>query len=188
MRFRWRDSGMLSLLLIPTLVLASVVKQVEHPRWTDKYDRYFKKYTKHYFGAGFDWRWFKAQGIAESGLRPKVRSKAGARGLMQIIPSTFKEIQQKNPHFVNIDDPHWNIAAAIYYDRQLYRRWQKRLPPAERISFAFASYNAGYSKMLRAFGKAGKPRSAKAWQKVEPFAPGETRHYVRRIHGLMRVE
>ena len=29
-----------------------------------QYDGTFSKYTKQYFGAGFDWRWFKAQGFA----------------------------------------------------------------------------------------------------------------------------
>ena len=105
----------LSLLILPSLVLAGAIKHVRHPHWTDKYDRYFKKYAKHYFGAGFDWRWFKAQGIAESGLRAGAVSPAGAKGIMQIIPTTFEEIRAKNPHFRNIDDPQWNIAAVIYF-------------------------------------------------------------------------
>ena len=54
----------------------------------DDYDRLFRKYTKHYFGPHFDWRWFKAQGIAESGLRPNAHSSAGAKGIMQILPAT----------------------------------------------------------------------------------------------------
>ncbi|MCK5784786.1 MAG: hypothetical protein KAH06_10080, partial [Desulfobacterales bacterium] len=34
-----------------------------------KYDGYFSKYSKRYFGPGFDWRYFKAQAIAESRLK-----------------------------------------------------------------------------------------------------------------------
>ena len=30
-----------------------------------KYDQYFSKYSKRYFGPGFDWHLFKAQAIAE---------------------------------------------------------------------------------------------------------------------------
>ena len=177
------------LLLLPSLVLASVAKHVEHAHWDDQYDRYFRKYAKHYFGAGFDWRWFKAQGIAESGLDANARSRAGARGVMQIMPATFAEIRDKNPHFTSIDDPHWNIAAAIWYDRQLYRRWVDRVERSpERLKFTFASYNAGYSKVRRAFGKAAKQQPVADWQQVAPFTPGETRHYVRRIHRLMRVD
>src|SRR5919201_1404990 len=52
-----------------------------------RYDGVFRKYTKRYFGAGFDWRYFKAQGMAESQLNPTARSWVGARGIMQLMPS-----------------------------------------------------------------------------------------------------
>src|SRR5665213_4199966 len=58
-----------------------------------RYDAYFKKYTKRYFGVGFDWQYFKAQGMAESELSATARSNVGARGVMQLMPSTFEEIQ-----------------------------------------------------------------------------------------------
>jgi len=32
-----------------------------------KFDRHFSKYSKRYFGPAFDWRFFKAQAVAESG-------------------------------------------------------------------------------------------------------------------------
>lgn len=178
----------LVLLLMPTLVLAAAVKHVRHDHWTDKYDRHFRKYAKHYFGPGFEWRWFKAQGIAESGLRPDARSSAGARGLMQIMPSTFEEIKRDNPHFLSIDDPHWNIAAGIYYDRKLYRRWQaNKVAGDQRLDFSFASYNAGYSKVRRAFRKASQAsKKQPAWGEVAPFTPRETRRYVARIKRLMQ--
>ncbi len=35
-----------------------------------RYDPYFSKYTKRYFGPAFDWTRFKAQAIAESNLNP----------------------------------------------------------------------------------------------------------------------
>ena len=54
-----------------------------------RYDDYFKKYSKRYFGAPFDWRFFKAQGMAESELNARARSFVGARGIMQLMPSTF---------------------------------------------------------------------------------------------------
>ena len=92
-----------------------------HKEWPTKYDQYFKKYSKRYFGPNVDWRWFKAQGIAESALQDKALSPVGAKGVMQIMPSTFAEIRRKNPQFINIDEPRWNIAAGIYYNRYLYR-------------------------------------------------------------------
>jgi membrane-bound lytic murein transglycosylase F len=188
----WRG---LWLLLLPALALAGVHghvehKHVDHDHWPDDYDRLFRKYTKHYFGPHFDWRWFKAQGIAESGLRPGASSHAGAIGIMQIMPATYREITEDNPHLLDISDPRWNIAAGIYYDRQLYRKWKrKEVPVAERLLFAFGSYNAGFGGMLRAYKRASAEHDAvREWRQVAPHSPRETRGYVERITGLMRTE
>ena len=89
-----------------------------------KYDGTFKKYSKRFFGPGFDWKIFKAQGIAESGLTPDAVSQVGARGIMQLMPSTFQEVQSYNSEFTQIEDPEWNIGAGIFYDRGLYRAWK----------------------------------------------------------------
>ena len=67
-----------------------------------RYDDIFKKYSKRYFGAPFDWRFFKAQGIAESELNANARSWVGARGIMQLMPSTFAAIASKRPEFRSI--------------------------------------------------------------------------------------
>ena len=177
----------LVLVSVPAVVLAQAVKHVDHSHWPKKYDRHFKKYSKHYFGVGFNWRWFKAQAIAESGLEPKAKSATGARGVMQILPSTYAEIKKNNPHFKRIDSPKWSIAAGIYYDRQLFRRWTKYIGGDERLRFALASYNAGFGAVRKAYRKALKAKkNAQSWPQVEPYAPGQTRHYVRRIHRLMR--
>jgi membrane-bound lytic murein transglycosylase F len=185
---------LLMLLLPVSYAYAGSHKHVKHKHWTNKYDRHFKKNTKHYFGPGFDWHWFKAQGIAESGLKPKAKSGKGAVGIMQIMPSTYKEILTKNPHLGNIEEPRWNIAAAIYYNRQLYKRWKKRdISPEERLDFTFASYNAGFTRVLRAIKKAKQkhnkqPEAVKKWETVSPFSPPETRNYIRRIDKLMTTK
>ena len=147
------------------------------------YDRHFKKYSKRYFGPHFDWRWFKSQGIAESGLDPDATSEAGARGLMQIMPATYREIRRENPHFLDADQPRWNIAAGIFYDRTLYDKW--RTPPAgeQRLLFTFGSYNAGYGRIYKAFRQ--DPDRSGSWHTVTRFVPPQTRHYVRRIQKLM---
>ncbi|MEL0584894.1 MAG: transglycosylase SLT domain-containing protein [Candidatus Thiodiazotropha sp. (ex. Lucinoma kazani)] len=176
----------LLLVLIPGLAFAGVFKHVKDNHWSDQYDSHFRKYTKHYFGPHIDWHWFKAQGIAESGLKPNAKSPVGAKGIMQILPTTYAEIQEDNPHFTTINDPRWNIAAGIYYDRMLYRKWKKGLPTEERMAFAMASYNAGYGNVLKAYKRAKKHKGEiRNWVQVESHAPGETRHYVRRIKALM---
>ena len=175
-------------MLVPTVALAAAFKGVDHEHWTDKYDRHFRKYSKHYFGPLLDWRWFKAQGIAESGLNPKARSKSGAVGIMQILPSTFEYMRKKNPSLISLEDPKWNIAAGIYYDRYLYDKWKgEPLDPGERLYFAFGAYNAGHSRVRRAYNKVLKKLGkVERWEQVDDYLPGQTRHYVRRIRKLVK--
>ena len=174
--------------LIPAVALASIKDPpLSGKKWSSKYDHHFRKYAKHYFGPNVDWRWFKAQGIAESNLRPHARSRMGAVGIMQILPSTYKEIKGKNPHLLSIKTPRWNIAAGIYYDRQMYKNWNKKIPhKQERLAFAFGSYNAGFGGVRKAYKKAVKVHSTiNKWDQVSSFSPKETRRYVKRIRGLM---
>jgi len=174
---------------IPVLALAAVDAELPGVRddsWTDEYDRHFRKFTKHYFGPHVDWHWFKAQAIAESHLKPNARGPSGGRGIMQILPSTFEEIRKSNPHLLNIDDPKWNIGAGIYYDRKLYRWWNKDVSFKERLALTFGSYNAGFGRIRKAYKRAqGGGNEVKEWSQVAPHAPGITRVYVKRIRGLM---
>ena len=153
---------------------------VDSSRWPNQYDEHFKKYAKRYFGPHFDWRWFKAQAIAESHLKPDALSPVGAIGLMQVMPRTFADIQQENPHFLDLRTPRWNIAAGIWYDRYLYRQaiWEP-LADDEQLLLAFAGYNSGLGGALRAFRATPKP--ADSWSRVSPQAPKETQGYVARI-------
>jgi len=173
----------LLLLALATSVYASTGQKKRVADWPDRYDVHFRKYAKHYFGPGLDWRWFKAQAIAESGLDPKASNKSGAHGIMQLLPSTFREIQEKNPHMLDMDSPRWNIAAGIYYDRTLYKRWKSPPPGDERLYFAFGSYNAGFARLKHTLQGLEPP--ADSWEEAESHVPGQTRHYVRRIRHLM---
>ncbi len=177
-------SLLFALLLLGTLLPAAhgAVLPVDSLRWSDEYDNEFRKYTTRYFGPHYDWRWFKAQAIVESNLRPEVKSNRGAVGLMQILPTTFAEIRSLNPNFRNLREPRWNIAAGIYYLRTLYRKWD--LPSEQdRLYLALASYNAGYARMRRAYLRT--PQPVMSWEAVKPLAPVETRDYVQRIRSLM---
>ena len=153
-----------------------------------RFDPAFRKYSKRYFGPAFDWRYFKAQGFAESGLKPDATSWVGARGVMQLMPSTYREIASHRPEFGPIDQPEWNIAAGIMHDRYLWQLWQRDVPDDERHRFMFASYNAGEGTIARALNVARTKGDAPAWSSIEQIAPsvqrwryGETLGYVRRI-------
>ncbi len=170
-------------------VLAGIRAKAGAPEFKTEYDDYFRKYTKHYFGVGADWSWFKAQAVAESNLNPTAQSSAKARGVMQLMPATYAELQKKNPDLGNIEDPRWNIAAGIYYDRQIWNRLSDLSVEIERRRFMFGSYNAGPATISRArrFAKA-EGQLDHEWQSVANVAPKvpqwrhrETLGYINRI-------
>ncbi len=116
-----------------------------------KFDPYFKKYAKRFFGPGFEWRHFKAQAVAESRLKAGARSRVGALGVMQIMPATFQEILRKNPSIKGaLGQPRWNIAAGIYYDRQIWKLWRAERSFQDRLNFTFGAYNAGKGNVIKA--------------------------------------
>ena len=158
----------------------------------DRYDDTFRKYSKRYFGPGYDWRVFKAQGMTESNLRSTARSRFGARGVMQLLPTTFHEVASQNPDIRRvINDPEWNIAAGISYDRRLWQQWEADSVQVQREAFMFASYNAGRGTILGAQSAArARQLDARSWPNIEAVAPTvprwrwrETIGYVHRIDG-----
>jgi membrane-bound lytic murein transglycosylase F len=152
-----------------------------------RYDDAFRRYGKRYFGVGFDWRYFKAQGMAESGLDPNAKSWVGARGVMQLMPSTFAQIQTRRPEFASIDDPEWNIAAGIMHDRYLWKLWMNSISEPERPAFMFASYNAGEGTITRAHGIAQpSPDGVLRWSNIEAVAPTVPRWRYRETLGYVR--
>ena len=153
-----------------------------------RFDATFKKYTKRFFGPAFDWRRFKAQGLAESGLDPAARSRVGARGVMQLMPSTFHDIASQRPEFTSIDDPEWNIAAGIMHDRYLWKLWTPVVSEDELPAFTFASYNAGEGTISRATKTAKASALDDAhWSSIEQVAPAVPRWRYRETLGYVRT-
>jgi len=172
--------------LLILVFLLSVNAYADSPEaWNDQYDHYFQKFTSRYFGPHFDWRWFKAQAIIESSMNKRATSPSGARGLMQLMPSTFEEVKSEQFYLGSIEKPKWNIAAGIYYNRYLYRRWQG-VTHQDRLLLSLASYNAGYGRILRAVRKVDG--ELKSWKKIKQFVPKETQLYVARIRRLMDAD
>lgn len=158
-----------------------------------KFDLYFSKYTKRYFGLAFDWRHFKAQAVAESRLETTAKSPVGAVGIMQIMPRTFEEIRKKHPAIKGTRyQPRWNIAAGIFYDRQLWNTWKAKRPFRDRLHFTFGSYNAGKMNILKAQKAAEKKGlNPNLWKSIEKVLPGitgknskETIGYVNKIEKI----
>jgi membrane-bound lytic murein transglycosylase MltF len=152
-----------------------------------RYDDLFRKYSKRFFGVGYDWRYFKAQGMAESNLDSAARSYVGARGIMQLMPSTFAEIQSRRTEFESIDHVEWNIAAGILHDRYLWTRWKALGIDDERRRFMFGSYNAGEGPIRRARGMARQRQlDAHSWTSIEQVAPEVRRWRYRETLGYVR--
>jgi membrane-bound lytic murein transglycosylase F len=160
------------------------------PVGSDRYDSYFKKYSKRFFGPAFDWRLFKAQGMAESNLNPRARSWVGARGVMQLMPTTQREVRSKNPELKVISGTtEMNIAAGIAYNRQIWQLWIPDSDSEHLREFMLGSYNAGRSTLLRAQRVAQETLlNHRVWPSIATVAPKvprwryeETISYVERV-------
>ena len=89
---------------------------------------------------GFDWRLLVAQTYQESEFKPDRTSFAGARGLLQVMPRTAKQLG------VDPDDlfePVVGLQAGVRYLAWCRERFEATLPLSERTWFALAAYNAG---------------------------------------------
>ena len=122
------------------------VKSALDPEEVAKYERtvgLFRKYGEQY---EFDWLMLTAQGYQESQLDNARKSRAGAVGVMQVLPKTGKDMQVGD---VRQLDP--NIHAGTKYLRFMRDRYFEDAPmdPVDKTLFAFASYNAGPAKIAR---------------------------------------
>ena len=90
----------------------------------------------------FDWRLIVAQMYQESRFKRKARSRAGAVGLMQLMPRTAREFGVKN-----LRDPEQSIRGGTAYLAWLHRRLEPELTVKDRIWFALAAYNAGFGHL-----------------------------------------
>jgi soluble lytic murein transglycosylase-like protein len=78
-----------------------------------------------------------ATAYEESRMDPSARSHAGARGLLQLMPATARELR------LDGDDPTANVHAGARYLRQLLDRFGS-------VDLALAAYNAGPTAVARA--------------------------------------
>lgn len=101
----------------------------------------FKKYASEY---EFDYLAIVAQGYQESGLDNNKVSHRGARGIMQLLPSTAKQMG-----YSDLSDPEQNIAAGVKYLDWLRAHYinQDDIEDSERMALIWAAYNAGPTKM-----------------------------------------
>ena len=115
----------------------------------NKYGKTIHNYSQKY---GIDWRLVIAVMKVESQFNPSALSHRGAKGFMQIMPTTQSEIAGKLGKEIDFfNDPHGNIKGGIFYLSKLYKQFDGMgLSEENKIKFTIAAYNAGYSRILDA--------------------------------------
>lgn len=106
------------------------------------YDGLIKKYSEK---INWDWQLLSSVIYQESQFNPKAGSWAGARGLMQLMPITARELGVKN-----VTNPEQSIKGGSKYLDMLYKRWEDIPDSLQRIKFTLASYNVGHGHVLDA--------------------------------------
>ena len=100
-------------------------------------------------GRGFDMRWIKAQIMAESRFNPLAISPMGARGLMQLMPGTSRDLARQMKLPDSPFDPYVNIPMGVRYDRMMWDIF-KREKGMERLRFMLGAYNCGAGNVIKA--------------------------------------
>lgn len=117
----------------------------------------------------------------ESEYDPKSVSHAGARGLMQLMPATARQVAKESGLAYSkhklVLDPDYNVTLGQSYLASLLDDFDGYLP------MAIAAYNAGPHRVRRWTNEYGDPRDADVdpidWIEMIPFS--ETRNYVQRV-------
>ena len=119
---------------------------------TDLYDHVISEASKKH---GVSFSLLKALIKTESDFDPRAVSRAGAMGLMQIMPENLRRLEIKDPF-----DPKDNIMGGTRYLKQLINRFNGKL------HLALAAYNAG-------------PGVVEKYQRIPPFQ--ETENFVKQV-------
>lgn len=110
------------------------------------YDKMFQDVGKEY---GIDWLLLSAIACAESEFRFDAVSRAGAVGLMQIMPVTAKSMGYEREQLFNAEISA-EVAAKLLHENNKMLHLPRNFDKEERLKFILACYNAGYSRVADA--------------------------------------
>ncbi|MEZ5848856.1 MAG: transglycosylase SLT domain-containing protein [Geminicoccaceae bacterium] len=113
------------------------------PEAITEVSRYRPLFSKYAESSGLDWRLVAAVAFQESGFDPSAVSAAGARGLMQVLPATARELGIEN-----LDSPDSQIAAGVRYLARLVEQYESEgIAYRHAVNLALAAYNAGPGRL-----------------------------------------
>ena len=119
--------------------------------YISSYDNIFKRYAPR---VGWDWRLLAAQAFVESKFKPNARSWVGARGLMQIMPSTARGYRTP---VSRLNNPETSVQVATRLINDLDGYLLDKVPSdKERLKFVIAAYNVGIAHVYDAMRLAEK--------------------------------
>ena len=136
----------------------------------DRWAPYIKEASRR-FGVSADW--IRAVMRMESGGRTlgddnrPIISSAGAMGIMQVMPETYRDMREQHGLGADPYDPRDNILAGTAYLRRLHEKYGSPK--------MFAAYNAG-------------PATLEAQSAGKRKLPKETRDYVKRISHILGID
>ncbi len=150
-------------------ILAWIEARHDRPQ---RYSAWIDRYARQ---AGLDPMLIEAMVFAESSSRSGVVSHKGAVGLMQLMPSTAREVGarlgMRNLDAAMLRDPELNLRLGIEYFAWLVERH-------DSIELALAAYNAGPTRVSK--WKRDHPALSPT-RLLEEVAYKETRTYVARV-------
>ena len=120
--------------------------------------------------------------MAESSFNERAESRAGAQGLMQLMPATAADIARRmsmdafEPY--HVWDPEVNIAMGVFYLNWLKDRYNGN------ISLALAAYNAGLGNVDNWLAN---PELSQDGVNLDTIPFPETDNYLRRIRQFQRI-
>lgn len=161
-KHRWKVGGGALSRLLPVVLLVAAM-----PTWADEVWRWRPIVEEASTRCGIPTSWIERVMRAESRGRimldgRPIRSRAGAIGLMQLMPATWVDMRARLGLGNNPDDPRDNILAGTCFLRLMYDRFG--------YPGLFAAYNAG-------------PGTYAAWLAGGRRLPGETIAYLGMVGG-----
>jgi len=148
------------------------------PGWTDEHDQHIRNmirlYWPHDQAADDGCIKVKSQIITESSFNPNAVSAVGARCLMQIMPSTQRDIERRMGWSGNIFEPDYCIRLGVFYMSRNFKYFSWDRTTECRWGVSVAGYNCGNGNVDKGQVYAG---GARCWDEIQPYMHYATGHH-----------